>query len=159
MFICSIYHNTMNRSYLATSCAISKTKNAKQMLTEWDRENSRMVMSSLCSFKRPYLVASQISVSPPVASGHLLKILIPGPCPKLSESESPEMEFGNPHFLAKGRSRLGNCKCDIHKPPISTDRSHTDAGLRPSWPSSSPPGPASASPRPRLRLALAPASA
>lgn len=100
-------------------------------------------MSSLCSFKRPYLVAFQISVPPPVASRHLLKILIPGRCPKLSESESPEMEFGNPHFLNKRRSRLGNRKSDIHKPLVSADQSHKVSRLTPPW------WPASPRPRPQ----------
>lgn len=132
---------TTQRAEVSGDLLRDKAKKANQVVTVWDRENSRMVMSSLCSFKRPYLVASQISVPPPVASGHLLKILIPGPCPKLSESESPEMEFGNPHFLNKRPSRLGNRKSDIHKPLVSADRSlNAPCRTVPWWP---------ASPRPR----------
>ena len=62
---------------------------------------------------------SEISVPPPVASGHLLNILIPGLCLKLTESESSEPE--NQNFLNQRRNRLGNQRSDTHPapPPIS----------------------------------------
>lgn len=82
-------------------------------------------MSSLRSFKRPYLVALggrfPNFCSPPVASGWkcwfldpVLTILITGPCPKLTESEFPEIESGNLLFWNKPRSRLGNLKSDTN---------------------------------------------
>lgn len=98
-------------------------------------------MSSLCSFKSPYLVALRERfrnfVPTPVASGHLLRILIPGLCPKLAESESPEMVPGNPNFLNQRRNGLETTG-RTHNCPLSPSVSQCRSPL-PARPAQAPP--------------------